>query len=297
MTDDFLLAHLTDPHLLPLPDMPWRNRASKRGLSLLSWRRRRWRLHLQAVSDALVADIRAAAPDHVAVTGDLTNFGLEAEFEAGAAWLAQLGPAPAISFVPGNHDAMMPGSWQAGAPHLAAWASGDDGAPGFPWIRRRGAIALIGLSTAIPTPPFFAHGRLGKAQIAAAGRLLAEAGREGRCRVVLLHHPPTGSCRPRKALRDRAAFRAMIARAGAELVLFGHSHRAEVACLDGPTHPALALGCPSASMRPGGRETAAAWRALCLRPEGQGRWRLEVRERGVDVEGRMVDHSRLVFVI
>ena len=56
---------------------------------------------------------------------------------------------------------------------------GDDGAGGFPFVRRRGPLALIGLSTAVPTAPFMATGRLGDAQLARLGEMLdALAARE-----------------------------------------------------------------------------------------------------------------------
>ena len=39
----------------------------------------------------------------------------------------------------------------------------------FPFLRRRGEVALVGMSTAIATPPTFATGRLGKRQLRALG--------------------------------------------------------------------------------------------------------------------------------
>ena len=37
----------------------------------------------------------------------------------------------------------------------------------IPTLRRRGPVALIGLSSAVPTPPFMATGTLGRAQLEA----------------------------------------------------------------------------------------------------------------------------------
>src|SRR5438445_268944 len=75
----FTLAHLSDPHLPPLPAARLRDLASKRALGYLNWTRNRHKYHRREVLDALVADIRAQAPDHIAVTGDLVNLALEAE--------------------------------------------------------------------------------------------------------------------------------------------------------------------------------------------------------------------------
>ncbi len=40
---------------------------------------------------ALVADMRAQNPDHVAMTGDICNIGLPGEFPLAARWLGSLG--------------------------------------------------------------------------------------------------------------------------------------------------------------------------------------------------------------
>ena len=53
--------------------------------------------------------------------------------------------------------------------------------------------------------------RLGEAQIAKAEKLLADLGREGLCRVVLIHHPPLTTESRFKRLTDAAAFQAMVA--------------------------------------------------------------------------------------
>ena len=286
----FVLAHLTDVHLPPPPGAAragdW---LSKRGLSGLNWLKSRRLRHLAPVAEAVAADLSAHAPDHVAVTGDQTNFGLRAEFEAGARWLARLGSPETVSFVPGNHDAMVRGAWEAGARTLAPYTTGDDGKAGFPWLRRRGPVALIGLNSAVPTPPFFASGRLGRTQLDAAEALLRET--EGLCRVVLIHHPPALTCSRRKALRDRDALADMLARAGAELVLYGHNHRWEMRRLRGG---ALALCAPSGSMATGADRPSGAWRALAVAPEDGG-WRLVVRERAVGPDLTMSDRATLAF--
>ena len=76
----FVLAHLSDPHLPPLPSLSLRELAGKRALGALNWRRNRHAIHRRDVLDAVVADIQAQRPDHIAVTGDLVNLALEAEF-------------------------------------------------------------------------------------------------------------------------------------------------------------------------------------------------------------------------
>src|ERR1041384_5180631 len=91
---------------------------------------------------------------------------------------------------------------------------GDDGAP-FPIVRRRGPVALIGLTTSVPSGPLMATGRLGGDQLAKLAEILIALSREPLFRVVLIHHPP-GSSRGHymKRLIDPPVFRALNAQEG-----------------------------------------------------------------------------------
>ena len=102
----FTLAHLSDPHLPPLPAPRLFDLAGKRALGYLNWTRNRHKFHRRDVLDALVADLEAQAPDHIAVTGDLVNLALEAEFAPARAWLRDASAPPdRVTVMPGNHDA------------------------------------------------------------------------------------------------------------------------------------------------------------------------------------------------
>ncbi|MEM6972900.1 MAG: metallophosphoesterase [Pseudomonadota bacterium] len=289
----YRLAHLSDPHLAP-PALPIE--LSKRALSALSWRMKRRHRHLSWVVEALTTDLLQQAPDHIAVTGDLTNFGTEAEFRAGADWLGGLGRPEAVSFVPGNHDAMVASAWPRGQAVLAPYCTGDDGAMGMPWLRRRGGLALIGVSSAVATVPFSAAGALGPAQVDRVWALLRQTREEGLCRVLLIHHPPGEGVIARKALRDRAALCAVMAREGTELVLHGHLHRAALGSVLGPDGPIPLIGAPSASMRPRGHEDAGAWRMLAISRAATG-WRMTLVERGLDASRAVVERARFEIVL
>ena len=275
----YILAHLSDAHIGPLPRPRRRDLLGKRFTGFVNWRRR-GRLHDMTVLAALVADLRARAPDHVAMTGDILNIGLPAEFPFARAWLETLGTAEAVSFVPGNHDAYV----RSSLPHLAStfapWVNEGgssevgvaDGLPfAFPYLRRRGPLALIGLNSAIPTAPLLASGALGHVQRDGLGRLLDEAGRQGLVRVVMVHHPPhvTGAQRGR-GLRDAAGFEAVIAAHGSDLVIHGHNHRTSVAHLPGPRGPVPVVGVPSCSAVPGTHGHLAAYHLYRFDPGERG---------------------------
>src|SRR6185503_14471811 len=100
----FVLAHLSDPHLGPIATPRLTELINKRGLGLINWYRRRHRYHRADVLDAIVRDLQAQAPGHIAVTGDLVNISLESEFAGAARWLGQVGSPADVTLVPGNHD-------------------------------------------------------------------------------------------------------------------------------------------------------------------------------------------------
>ena len=222
---DFALAHLSDLHLSSLAGVSPRALLDKRILGYISWRLRRRHEHRTDVLDALRADLQAERLDHIAVTGDLTHLGLPQEFREAATWLARLGRPEAITVVPGNHDAYVPEEWRETFAQWTAYMQGDNaGAPtdaddAFPSLRIRREVALIGLSTARPTAPFLATGRLGERQLARLDRMLEDTAGAGLFRVVLLHHPPaahTVRLAQVAARRRRAARRARPARRGAD---------------------------------------------------------------------------------
>ena len=286
----FTLAHLSDIHLGPLPrGAIWRHFALKRIVGGLSWKLNRDRLHLPAIAAAMRADILAAKPDHIALTGDLVNIAAPDEFPRAAQWLRDFAPPADLSFVPGNHDAYVRVDWERGLKALEPWMKGDMTvanpvvsamlASPFPYVRLRRNLALIGLSTALPQSLRKAGGSLGERQIAAAASLLHELRDRGYYRVVMIHHPPLpGQNTPRKALTDAAAFAEVLAAEGAELVLHGHNHRTMRATVDSRFGPVPVLGVPSASMTDDGTHEPAAWHRFAIERR-EGRWRTAVTVR------------------
>jgi 3',5'-cyclic AMP phosphodiesterase CpdA len=297
----FTLAHLSDPHL-PMPQARAGELLGKRATGYLNWWRHRVHLHRPEALAAIVADIKTQQPDHIALTGDLVNIALPAEFERAARWLEGLGPPDRVTVVPGNHDVYVATAWPRTLGLWGAYMAGDGQPPatdfdGFPILRRRGPVALVGLSSGVPKPPLMATGTLGEGQIARAGRLLADLGREGLCRVVLIHHPPLTGESPFKRLTDAAAFQAMIGRAGCELVLHGHNHRSEVAQIAGPAGPVPVIGVTSASAAPASKYGRARYHLIRITHDATG-WRLDVELRalradgaGCEPDGRLSFHS------
>jgi 3',5'-cyclic AMP phosphodiesterase CpdA len=277
----YTLAHFSDPHLPPLPTPRFSELASKRMLGFLNWQRKRRDIHHRGTLDEIVADMVAQAPDHIALTGDVVNISLPDEFDVARAWLAALGSPQNVTLVPGNHDAYVRSMAGQAASAWGAYMCGDEGTEaGFPFVRRRPGLALVGVSTAFPSPPIMATGRVGARQIARLAELLSALRAERVFRIVLIHHPPEiEPGRRHERLIDAEAFRNVLAKTGAELVLHGHDHVNSVSWLDGPDRRVPVVCVPSASAAVGGRWEPAGYNLY--RIEGEPRaWRCEMVARG-----------------
>jgi 3',5'-cyclic AMP phosphodiesterase CpdA len=280
----FTLAHLSDPHLAPLPAPSLRELIGKRATGYLHWRRTRHKIHRREVLDALVKDLQTQRPDHIAVTGDLVNIALEAEFAPARAWLESVGTPDHVTVVPGNHDAYARATRNRSAEIWRDYLRGDGaltaGPITFPFVRRRGPLALIGVSSAVPTPPLMATGWLGQAQRDALDGILSKLSAEQTFRVLLIHHPLRSEKGSRhKRLTDSDDLLALLKRHGVELILHGHDHVHSTMWFDGPRGRIPAIGAPAASAIAHGRAPAAAYNLFSIERDGE-KWRCEQTVRG-----------------
>ncbi len=222
----------------------------------LDWRRRSWassgwrgvpgRLELHAFGrwerfafaertwNGILEDIEVLEADHVILTGDLTAMGDEEEFLAVEPSLRHLLRAGRVTIIPGNHDRYTDGSAARGfervfKAELTSVMPEYADARGYPFVKFVGAdVALIGLdSTRVPGWAQYFVGRLGKAQLAALTRILADPRLEGKTVHVLAHHGPLSPDGKRdwreSALIDAPALLDVL-RDRAVLFHHGHSH-------------------------------------------------------------------------
>ncbi|MCD2173755.1 metallophosphoesterase family protein [Rhizobium sp. C4] len=274
----FRLAHISDIHLGPLPDVPLRDLLSKRITGYVNWHRNRRKHLFGNTLELLLEQMQAHAPHHVAVTGDLVNLATAIEIGNAAAWLSEVGTPFDVSVVPGNHDAYVPGAAGRAAAAWNEYMAGDadvlSEARKFPYVRRRGQVAIVGCSTAVATPPFSANGFFSAGQARRTLDLLRQLGEEGLARVVLIHHPPIRGAAPNhKRMVGIRRFAAVMREAGAELVLHGHTHLNTHYTLAGRDRPVPVIGIASASQSPGGRKPPAAFNLFEIDGE-PGRWQV-----------------------
>lgn len=239
------VAHFSDLHLLDLTGAVPHRLFNKRFTGYLNLRLRRGHKHKPEPVRLGARSLRNLGVDHVVVTGDLSNLSLEREFDrVKDLFENDMGFSPdQISVVPGNHDAYTRGAVRTLRFHKwferyiscdldRRFASSDvppkAGAESFPFVRLRGPLAFIGLSTAVPHPPFVAAGRLGRRQIERLRSILEHPEVRSRTPIVLQHHPPLN---PKgfvktalEGLWDARAELDAMAEVRHGLVLHGHWH-------------------------------------------------------------------------
>lgn len=282
----FTLAHLSDPHLVIGARVPLGALRGKRLIGYINWRRNRRYSHDAVTLGRIVAHLKATATDHVAVTGDFVNIALPLEYENLRVWLSAMGPHYDLTTIPGNHDVYVKGGLEMTQETCGETMRGDDGSKAFPFVRRRGQVALIGLNTGVPTRPWMATGALGPSQVAALAGTLADLKREKLFRVVLIHHPPVSPIAAHKRLVDAADFLRVVAAHGAELVLHGHDHVHELHWLPGPSGRIPSVGVPSASGALGIAKNPAAYNLYRI-DGAPGAWRCEMESRAIGADGKV----------
>jgi 3',5'-cyclic AMP phosphodiesterase CpdA len=222
------LAHLSDLHLLEAGHAD-RKGLERRRLAYLSAGRshdatdRRHRA-LRALRAA-----RSSGADHVLVTGDLTEDGIDAQFEVLAEVLLESGlPSEQVTLLPGNHDVYAAPDAFARALRgpLAAYAATST--PGVPLVL--GDVVVLPLSTAMPQPYQFSAGAIERPEMESAATLAKDEMRLRRAMVLAMHHPPrrhaVGLWHWIDGLRDHAALSALLAQHDHLHVVHGHTHEA-----------------------------------------------------------------------
>ncbi len=242
--------HTSDIHLLRLDGVaPWRY-LNKRLTGRLNLALKRGKKHDQALFDRMVEAAAELSLDRFVVTGDLTNLSLEPEFELCVEKFESI-PVP-VTVIPGNHDTYTAASARAQLfeHYMRPYMDGERESGDYPFVQRYDGVALVGVSSAVATPPFDATGRCGPQQLGRLRRMLLALGEEGLARVVLVHHPPVdGLSKRHHALVDRSAFAEVIAAAGAELILHGHEHVNTEMALQGPAGPVPVHGIASGTSK------------------------------------------------
>ena len=291
------IAHVSDVHVLSGFGAEWRrmlfNKRITGWANVLGRRGRVYRPEFLRV----VLEEAAGRADHVVVTGDVTNMGHESEYREARRLLDEVSRRTDVTVVPGNHDVYLPaeGHERRFARHFAPFVAGERAALAvrvpagdYPIVKLRGPAAIVGLSSAVPRPPFVSAGVLGASQLSALERLLALPEVASRTAVLLVHHPPLDArsriVRRRDGLIDADRLRLVLDRVPRGLLLFGHIHarsraalRTRAGSLDVVSASGAALDHPDPRVRAGfnlyeiGKDGAVARiESYALDPSGTG---------------------------
>lgn len=290
----FRLAHISDVHLSPLPEVKWTQLANKRITGFLNWKLNRKHQIGANTLDPLIQSLRELKPDHIAVTGDLVNLALDGEFTNARAFLEDLGSPERVSAICGNHDAYLPGSLakaiQNWEPYLTSDASTatENSPEQFPFLRIRGEVALIGCNSAEATLPFFATGYFREDQANRLRKVLRQT--RGLCRVVMIHHPPiSGATKWHKRLIGIKRFQEVIRNEGAELILHGHTHLATRSAIPGNRKPVPVICVPAAGNGLGDHRPAGRYNLFDIEKSGSN-WSINWKAFGQqEPEGPVVE--------
>jgi 3',5'-cyclic AMP phosphodiesterase CpdA len=219
------IAHLSDLHLVE-PDHAARRGLLQRRLAYLTFGRpvdaeRRKR----RVLDTLVAARRSGA-DHVLITGDLTEDGMDAQFDVLAEVLTESRLSPrTVTLLPGNHDAYNDGGAYDRALRGPLSAFAPTSTPGVPVFL--GDTVILPMSTAFHQPFTRAIGRLDELALGHAAALADRTRATARSLVLAMHHPPQRRLPVVQwidGLEQHAAVGSILERHDHVSVLFGHIH-------------------------------------------------------------------------
>lgn len=267
-----LIAHLTDIHVADPRDYDgaWPAKVRKHSEELLA---------------ALLRDMRAIGPDHVVLTGDLTQTARREEFERARAHLDANLPGIRVTVLPGNHDRWSPESVAFFEERFGDLLRCDlGGGSGFPFCHLAGNVALLGIDSSPFVPgvdPADVKGFVSREQLERLQELARDPRLAGRFLILLLHHHLRLSDEDSRAddpkdptpLINASQVEQALEKAGVQLVLHGHRHKQMRLDLEwgGQRIPVL---CPGSATR------------VDERPDRTGRYNLYRIDGGSLVEVR-----------
>ena len=287
------IAHLSDLHILDLKNVGVRrflNRRMLGGINLLSFRKE---AHSAEVFERLLEDLLDHRPDHVVITGDVSNLALESEFERVAAYLRLMWDYESVSIVPGNHDYYTNGAIRsrrfekAFYPYMFPDFSDLDVAL-YPYVKPLGPVTLFGMCSATTNLPMYSRGEVDAEQIERFLYVVNEPQYRRTFKIVLIHH----HFYERRSISDfsgelvnRREIAQLLLENDVDLVLHGHDHVAHVDWLLGGGRRIPTIGNGSST-------------ATSDHPAHTARYNLYTLEDGrlADVATRRYDDSVRSFV-
>jgi 3',5'-cyclic AMP phosphodiesterase CpdA len=183
----------------------------------------------------IMRDAERHRAGHVIVSGDVTAYALEEEFDGARAALEPwVSDKEKCTVIPGNHDTYTPGAmrdrrFDRRFGHLLESDLPEIAREGrFPFVRLLDGAAVIGLRSArVPIVPGASFGVIGRRQLEGLDAALMSPKLDGRAVLVVVHHAPLTKSgkrdRPLHGLVDAGALFKRL-RGPRFAVLHGHIH-------------------------------------------------------------------------
>lgn len=251
------IAHISDLHVARHPAFGDYN--AKRLLGYVNYRLFRGRRYQEHVAAAALETMLSHSPDLVLLTGDITQHGLDTEFEAAETLLSPItAKGIPILVVAGNHDIYGYSDHARLTRFIKDMAAGLE--PDVHGIYRFPEVEILTLAQGIPTPIFFAHGRQDQDELSRARNAWTEPP-NGTMRLVCGHYPVIDTHGGRllyfRGLREADSLVEFCAGHGVAGYFCGHNHRRFAADMPGGCRqyaaPALS------SVKEQGREWASIY--------------------------------------
>ena len=267
------LAHISDLHILDLHGVSPKRFLSRRVLGGAHLLVRRAREHLPELLENLAEDLLKEEPDHIVITGDLSNLALESEFERVFQLIKLLGGYSKLSVVPGNHDYY---TTQAAdnrrfekffSPFMFRREFSDLDVDVYPYTKQVGELYLVGVNSATRTVPPLSYGTIGDRQLELIDKRLGAPERQGHLTCLFLHHALHTRDFVKEAtsgLLNRDRLLDLIQRHRVDLVLYGHDHVGRTWKQANRGHSTLFVCCGSSTRLTDNPSTMARYRLITV---------------------------------
>lgn len=274
------IAHFSDIHMCGIEKISIAQLLSKRLYGYFYWKFSRGKRYDYNILEILINDLKNEHLDHVVITGDLVHLGLPAEFISVKRFLRRIDGTDKITLVPGNHDFYVPAGKKYYEKRWKAYISTHDiihkKGVIFPFVRFFNNIALVGVNSALPTPPFFAYGFLGRSQLEDLKDLLAKIP-DKYFTVLLIHHPPVKSVATcNNSLVDMKGMTEIIKSGKIKLILHGHTHYFNISRVTSKIGEIPVIGVPPAVSIEIGK--LSGYNIYYIK-EIEGKWNLTVKRK------------------
>ena len=246
-----IICHISDLHL-PIEKKPTLLQLfNKRIFGFLNHTSKRKNIFKLENLDLIFNDINKSNDIHTVLTGDIVNLSLEDEFSSASQLLDHHFTDEALSVIPGNHDAYIKVDYKRSMSYLKKYFNKQNNSidqEPFPYLKIINDIAIIGLSSAINSPPLMCWGKMSSKQINTLEDMLKSINGNNYFTIILIHHPVHKyGFMNLKGLLNRKQLLETITKYNINLVLHGHLHREVYNFIKTKDKFVPCIGAPSSS--------------------------------------------------